>query len=390
MKVINPATITAAMLTSSTAAEPSGTDPAAWSSATSYAVGDKSFLASTHRIYQCLIGHLGNAAASATVTMTIAAPCVVTWTGHTLPLNATVKFTTTGALPGGLLPGTTYYVTAPATNTFSLAATPNGAAITTTGTQSGTHTATAATSSPDVNTSGSTPKWLDWSATNRWKMFDAEVNTQTIVTTPLTVVFTPGAINALALLELSGTSATVTVKSAPGGSVVYSATKSLDGSVITDWYSYFTDPFTLIDSWVMTDIPAYASCEVTVSITAGSGNVYCGVMQAGLWYDIGNAQYGANVGIVDYSTKKIDSYGRTVLSVGNYSRRLNATLMMDTASFYKTHKLLVSLRAKPCIWIGSEDSLYTPTVVFGYFKDFSIDVRYPTSVYCSLQVEGLT
>jgi hypothetical protein len=81
-------------------------------------------------------------ARSSTVTITIAAPGVVTWNGHGLANGQTVVLTTTGALPGGLTAGTTYYVVNAAANTFELAATAGGASITTTGTQSGTHTAT--------------------------------------------------------------------------------------------------------------------------------------------------------------------------------------------------------------------------------------------------------
>jgi hypothetical protein len=80
---------------------------------------------------------------AATVTMTIAAPGVITWTGHTLTAGAPVVFTTTGSLPTGITSGQTYYVVSPATNTFQIAATPGGTAITTTGTQTGTHTANA-------------------------------------------------------------------------------------------------------------------------------------------------------------------------------------------------------------------------------------------------------
>ena len=76
-----------------------------------------------------------------TSTVTIAG-AVITWTDHRLPLNTPVNFTTTGTLPTGLVIGTTYYVTSGfTTNTFSVSATPGGAAITTTG-GSGTHVAT--------------------------------------------------------------------------------------------------------------------------------------------------------------------------------------------------------------------------------------------------------
>jgi microcystin-dependent protein len=80
---------------------------------------------------------------SATSTMTIASPSVVTWTAHELSANDPVKFSTTGALPTGFVAGTTYYVVSASitTNTFQLSATAGGAAINTTGTQSGVHTA---------------------------------------------------------------------------------------------------------------------------------------------------------------------------------------------------------------------------------------------------------
>lgn len=82
------------------------------------------------------------APATSAVTMTIAAPGVISWTAHGLVADTPIKFSTTGALPTGLTAGTTYYVVSPTTDTFSVAATPGGSAITTTGTQSGTHTAT--------------------------------------------------------------------------------------------------------------------------------------------------------------------------------------------------------------------------------------------------------
>ncbi|TGU44633.1 hypothetical protein EN788_22210 [Mesorhizobium sp. M2D.F.Ca.ET.145.01.1.1] len=82
-------------------------------------------------------------ARSATVTITIASPGVVTWTGHGLAANAAVVLTTTGALPTGLTASTTYYVkTVIDANTFTLSATAGGSVINTTGTQSGVHTLT--------------------------------------------------------------------------------------------------------------------------------------------------------------------------------------------------------------------------------------------------------
>lgn len=85
-------------------------------------------------------------ATTATVTVTIATPAVVTWTGHGFTGGEVVVLTTTGALPTGLTADTVYYVLATGltANTFQLAATSGGAAINTTGSQSGTHTGRSA------------------------------------------------------------------------------------------------------------------------------------------------------------------------------------------------------------------------------------------------------
>jgi len=89
-------------------------------------------------------------AVSATVTITIASPAVVTYTAHGFTANRPVQFSTTGTLPTGIVAGTTYYVIAAGltANTFEISATVGGTAINTSGSQSGTHTCTAV---PNVN-----------------------------------------------------------------------------------------------------------------------------------------------------------------------------------------------------------------------------------------------
>jgi hypothetical protein len=77
-----------------------------------------------------------------TTTMTIASPCVVTYTAHGLKAWDTVYFETTGALPTNLVVNTQYYVisTGLTANTFQLSTTRGGSAINTSGGQSGVHT----------------------------------------------------------------------------------------------------------------------------------------------------------------------------------------------------------------------------------------------------------
>lgn len=72
------------------------------------------------------------------VTVTIATPCVITLS-NILAEGTAIKLATTGALPTNLTAGTTYYLRNVDGVTANLSATPAGALINTTGTQSGVH-----------------------------------------------------------------------------------------------------------------------------------------------------------------------------------------------------------------------------------------------------------
>jgi hypothetical protein len=81
-------------------------------------------------------------------TISIAAPALVTMAGHGLQNGSAVRFTTAGALPTGIVAGTTYYVSVVSADTFNLAATRAAAIlgtplIATTGTSTGAHALTS-------------------------------------------------------------------------------------------------------------------------------------------------------------------------------------------------------------------------------------------------------
>ena len=114
-----------------------------WSSTVSYLLGaGVSRLGAAYIAVQPSLDQPPEAPLSAPVTISIASPGVVTWDNHGLAANTALTLATTGALPTGLQAATAYYVLNPTTNTFQLSASPGGGAINTSGTQSGTQTAT--------------------------------------------------------------------------------------------------------------------------------------------------------------------------------------------------------------------------------------------------------
>lgn len=239
--------------------------------------------------------------------------------------------------------------------------------------------------SPDIDI----VNWLDIGPSNPWAMFDNEVNTQTVRADSLTVVLKPGYVNSLALFGLEGQTLDVTVRDALAGAVVYAHSHNLDGTLVADWYQYFFEPSVQLADVVLTDLPPYGDAHITVAL-AGAGAVKCGILLSGTVYEIGDTQYGASIGIVDYSRKDTDAFGLTTFIRRSYSKRLSAKMMLANAQLNKVQRVLADLRATPCAWIGTDAANYEPLTLFGFYKDFSIDVEYPTQSYCSLEIEGLT
>lgn len=78
----------------------------------------------------------------AVFTVTIASPAVFSTTAHGLVAGDKIRLTTTGSLPTGLATGTDYYVISAglAADSFRVSASRGGAAVNTSGSQSGVHT----------------------------------------------------------------------------------------------------------------------------------------------------------------------------------------------------------------------------------------------------------
>ena len=240
---------------------------------------------------------------------------------------------------------------------------------------------------PETDTSDP-PKWLDLGATNRWRMFDDRVGSLTEQTGSIAVELQPGAvINSVALFNLRGRSATVTVTD-PVDGIVYQRTVSLVDAGVTDWYEWFFAPIGRQTDFVLLDLPAYGTATLSVVIDNADGIAAAGHMVMGRQAYIGAALYGSSVGIIDYSRKATDEFGNTVVVQRSYSKRAEFDVVIDTPEIGYVQRLLADSRARPMVWIGEES--YEATVLFGYYRDFSISISGPSVSDATITVEGLT
>ena len=193
-------------------------------------------------------------------------------------------------------------------------------------------------------------------------------------------------------MGLVGSSVTVEVTDGGASPPVYSKSINLDGSIVFDWYSYFFEPFVQLGEVVLTDLPPYSNAEITMTLESG-GNVAIGEMIAGTVYALGEEEMdqGATIGIIDYSRKDTDNEtGKTTFTRRAFSKRMSGQFLLNNGQLNAVQRILADIRAVPSVFIGSEAADYAPLIVYGFYRDFSIDIAYPTKSWCRIEVEGLT
>lgn len=228
--------------------------------------------------------------------------------------------------------------------------------------------------------------WIRVGPSNQWAAFDTALNTRTTATGPLELTVTAGVpVNSAALLNLSGTQ--VQAELYDGATAVFDRTYSLDGTVILDWYMYFFEPYDLLTEVVITDLPPYSSGELVITLT-GSASVAIGAVVVGTVYEIGDVQYGVGFGIRDYSVKEEDEFGNITLVERDYAKRMEPMVMIENSRVNFVSKLLTRIRAKPTVFIGSEDTRFLPLIVLGTLRDWNIEITYPNHSLMRVEVNG--
>lgn len=385
MRIVKPISITDSVLTSSSVTE---NDQPVYVSTTGYSLQSKVMVLSVHKIYECIKQEIS------AVTFSASGNAVVTWANHNLAIGRMVKFASSGSMPTGISASNTYYVIGPTTsNTFSISVTPGGSPATTTSAGTGTITATALVNNIDPVTNPT--YWLDSGSTNKYKMFDNKVQSQTTATTNITTKtsFT-GFVDTATLLNLVGTTANVQVAHGANG-VVYNKTVALltDETPVVDMMTYLTSGFRQRTEVVFDDIPAYANIEITTSVSAPNGApVAIGAALFGQAKDISSTglgvEQGARFGIDDYSIKTRDAFGNYIITERAFSDRANVTVYVNNSELSGIKNFLTSIRATPVLFIGSKKHDYL--TIYGFYKNWEVDLAYPDFSVLSMEVSGLT
>ena len=244
------------------------------------------------------------------------------------------------------------------------------------------------------NVPTNTTYWQEYAPMGRYAPFDQTTSTQASCNSPLTYVLETGqSVGAIALLDVVGQSAYIKVVSNPHVTPVtrYEKTITLSTAVITDWYMYFFSAFTQKKNLIVFDLPPYPDAHIEITITSGSNPVKVGGIILGDVEILGGTHYGAQAGIRDYSRKVVDeATGMVTLEQRKYAKTMSVKFHLDNGSVNSVHDRLANLRATPIVWIGDDDAAYEPLIIFGFYKDFRLEISHPSSSYYTLEIEGMT
>lgn len=230
--------------------------------------------------------------------------------------------------------------------------------------------------------------WTVVSSTNRWKMFNNVVQEQTVQANGIDVTVEQAQIvTALSAINVDCESIDVIMTDPVEGEIFNQNYPMISYSGITNWYDYFFLAIERKSELVVIGLPPYASAEINVSFN-GTGDVKCGALVFGTALTIGDSQYGASFGIIDYSTKEVDAQGRTSITEGTYSDEADIDVVIETGRFAQVKKILTDLRNVPTVWVASEEA--DGTVIYGYYREFNVLYSGPNVSMCTLSIEGLT
>lgn len=220
--------------------------------------------------------------------------------------------------------------------------------------------------------------WQDQGGTNRWKMFDGFLDTQSSAATSIVVEIDASNCDRFMLFNLDALQVDVELTDETAATVVF--TETYDLSLTGGLYKQS----------IIEQIPIIANSTLKITIGYTAGTALCGYCAAGWSTYIGATKYGVQPTIVDHSVKSTDGFGYTYLSQGAFSNDIEADVMIEYGDTDNVFEDLVSARGT---LIGIEanegDTDYQSLRGLGFPRDWRISLNNPIKNICKIEFQGV-
>jgi DNA-binding beta-propeller fold protein YncE len=161
------------------------------------------------------------------------------------------------------------------------------------------------------------------------------------------------------------------------------------GAVVdsVSWLDYFFGDRNRVTDMVELNMPLLFNAFVSVTLS-DPVNAKCGALVIGAVSALGLTQYGASIGIQDYSLIETNAFGDRSILERPYNKRGKFKLTLQNKNVDIVQNRLAALRATPVVYIGTE--LFTSAIFYGLYKNFDILIAYPTESICDVEIYSLT
>jgi hypothetical protein len=211
-----------------------------------------------------------------------------------------------------------------------------------------------------------TTAWTPLGATNRYKMFDKAVNSQTSAPDSISVTIAPGQLyNRLVLLNVSGSS--VTVSQADSG---YSRTRALVTHDVLSWYDFFYQEPQWIGDTVFDDVPPYLNSALTITVNSPSAQAAIGGFYVGKAKFVGTTLWGLTAGALSYSPTNTDGFGNTTLVKRDNAKKMNFDVMIPQGYEDEVYRFMRTAMDVEMVLIAS--SKWSMAISYGYLGQWEV------------------
>jgi len=229
--------------------------------------------------------------------------------------------------------------------------------------------------------------WAFVGATNKYKMFDDYISTQTVADEVISFTLGGlGQVNTFALFGLSGQSITLEIRDEDGTFISSETRDLISYSSFGSFYDWLFTPFLVATFVVFENIPPYYNARFNVTVT-GAGQVGIGAVLPAYGYQFGSITRDSTVDQKDYSLKTELTPGVFVFEKGVTVILGEMEFFFDVNKFDLLNNLIKQQAGIPTLVIGN--SRYETLTQYGIIQGAPNSLPSAQEGSCRLKVESL-
>ena len=231
--------------------------------------------------------------------------------------------------------------------------------------------------------------WIYVSATNRFKMFDTQMSSQTQWSDSITVsVNYTERPTRLYFGNVEAQYIDVEMRDSSDNVLYTQRFQMYENTGTPSYFSFFTARLQRKTDLLVTGFPPYANCKFNITIVNSGATAKCGVMLVGYADYVGVTQLGLVLGTRDFSVKRRNDFGDYEILERAFSKYGEAAVLVNNSGIDRVIQMLANYRATATLFIAS--NLYTSAMIYGFYDDYTNAVSYQEASLLNIRMEGLT